>query len=122
MRVTLYDVAHSRAGDKGTLNTVSLIPYDDSWYTTLRRVVTAERVGEHLGDRITPPVKRYELDGLHTLLFICRRRPGDSVTTSLYLDAHGKSLSSALLEMTVEVDDVIRPAPATPPPPERRGP
>jgi hypothetical protein len=105
MKVTLHDVAHSRAGDKGTLNTLSLIPYDERWYPVLRRAVTAERVGAHLGDRVTVPVTRYELDNLTTLLFVCRRMPGDSVTTSLHLDGHGKSLSSALLEMTVDIDD-----------------
>ena len=40
MKVTLYDIAHARTGDKGTLNTVSLIPYDEQWYPVLRQVVT----------------------------------------------------------------------------------
>ena len=48
---------------------------------------------------------RHELDALGTLLFVCRRPPGDSVTTSLHLDGHDKSLSSALLEMTLDIDD-----------------
>jgi hypothetical protein len=104
VRICLYDVAHSRAGDKGTLNTVSLIPYEEAWYPALRGAVTAERVGTHLADRITMPVTRYALDGLATLLFVCQRLPGDSVTTSLHLDGHGKSLSSALLELVVESD------------------
>jgi hypothetical protein len=105
VRVTLYDVAHSRAGDKGTLTTLSLIPYDERRYAALREAVTAARVEAHLSDRVTVPVTRYELDGLSTLLFVCPRLPGDSVTTSLHLDAHGKSLSSALLEMTVDIDN-----------------
>jgi hypothetical protein len=38
-----------------------------------------------------------------TLIFVCHRLPGDTVTTSLYRDTHGKTLSSRLLDMLVEV-------------------
>lgn len=103
MKVVLHDVAHARAGDKGTLNTVSLTPYDLENYPALVRAVTAERVAEHLADRIDAVVARYTMDNVSTLLFVCRRRPGDSVTTSLYADGHGKALSSALLELVVEL-------------------
>jgi hypothetical protein len=109
MRVALHEVAHSRAGDKGTLTTLSLIPYDERDYPALREAVTAESVEAHLSDRVTAPVTRFELDGLTTLLFVCPRLPGDSVTTSLHLDAHGKSLSSALLELAVDIDSINRP-------------
>ena len=44
----LYDIAHSRAGDKGNTLTLSLIPYDESNYEALCREATAERVKEHL--------------------------------------------------------------------------
>ena len=104
MTVTLYDIAHARSGDKGTLNTVSLIPYDERWYPVLRDVVTAELVAEHLQERYPGGVVRYEMENLSTLIFVCQRLPGDSVTTSLYLDAHAKSLSSALLELELEID------------------
>jgi hypothetical protein len=110
MKVTLYDIAHARTGDKGTLNTVSLIPYDEWWYPVLRQVVTARLVAEHLQERYPGGVVRYELENLSTLIFVCQRLPGDSVTTSLYLDAHAKSLSSALLELEIEIDAELVPS------------
>ncbi len=104
MQVRLHEVAHSRAGDKGTLVTLSLIPYRRHTYPELLREVTAERVREHLSHRISGTVTRHEMPNLPGLLFVCERSPRDTVTSSLYLDAHSKSLSSALLEMTVGID------------------
>jgi hypothetical protein len=101
MRVRLHDVAHARAGDKGTLNMLTLTPYDLECFPALARAVTAEVVAAHLAERFPGEVTRYELPNLRTLIFVCRRAAGDSVTTSLRLDAHGKSLSSALLELEV---------------------
>jgi len=103
VKVKLATVAHSRAGDKGVLVTLSLIPYDPGDYEPLCRVVTAERVREHLADRVDGEVVRHELPNLPALLFVCQRSTQDTVTASLYLDAHAKSLSSALLEMVIEL-------------------
>jgi hypothetical protein len=102
MTVRLARIAHSRAGDKGALLTLSLIPYDPDDYEWLRRVVTADRVREHLAGRVEGPVVRHEMPNLPALLFVCQRSTHDTVTASLLLDAHGKTLSSALLEMLIE--------------------
>ena len=105
MRVPLYEIAHSRAGDKGTLNTLSLIPYDKAWYPVLCEYALPEAVREHLSDRVVGRVTRYELPNLTALLFVCTRADDDSVTTSLHTDGHGKSMSSALLEMVLDVPE-----------------
>ncbi len=47
-------------------------------------------------------IRRYELPQLGALQFVCEHALDGGVTTSLALDAHGKSLSSALLEMEIE--------------------
>jgi hypothetical protein len=115
MRVRLYDVAHARAGDKGNLNTVALIAYDPAWYPVLCAEVTPERVAAHLADRVVGEVVRHRLDNVGALIFVCPRGGDDTVTTSLWLDAHGKALSSALLEMVVDVDEESAPSlPARP--------
>jgi hypothetical protein len=103
VKVALHDVAHSRSGDKGTLNTVSLIAYDERWYPVLCELVTPGLVRGHLGERFPGEVVRHRMDNLAALLFVCRRAPGDTVTTSLYLDAHAKGLSSELLELVIDV-------------------
>ena len=42
----LWDIAHSRTGDKGNISNVSLIAYDGKDYEMLKEKVTAERVKE----------------------------------------------------------------------------
>ena len=98
---TLRDVAHSRTGDKGDTSNISLIAYDATDYPLLVRWVTAARVKAHFGGIVKGDVVRYELPLLGALNFVLERAPGDSVTRTLALDAHGKSLSSALLEMEI---------------------
>ena len=55
-------------------------------------------------DRLPESVRRFELPGLYALQFVGERALGGGVTVSLGLDAHGKSLSSALLEMEIDAD------------------
>lgn len=96
----LCDIAHSRAGDKGVVVNISLIAFEPADYATLERYVTAERVRVHLAG-IAERVVRYELPHLGALNFVVWRAAGHSVTRTLALDAHGKSLSSALLSMEI---------------------
>jgi hypothetical protein len=82
---------------------VSLIAFDERHYSFLVAHVTAARVKEHLADLANGEVLRYELPNIHALNFVVHGVVGGGVTRTLALDAHGKSLSSALLEM--EFDD-----------------
>jgi hypothetical protein len=97
----LYEIAHSRAGDKGNISTLSLIPFDETDYETLCQKVTVEKVKEHLKDIVSGEIIRYELPNISALLFVCHNALLGGVTTSLGMDTHGKSLSFALLEMEV---------------------
>jgi len=104
MRKKLYELAHARAGDKGNTTILSLIAYRPEDFAALRRHVTPEAVKQHFAGIIKGSVTRYELPGLGALQFVGESALGGGVTTSLAIDAHGKSLSSALLEMQIEVD------------------
>jgi hypothetical protein len=97
----LYEIAHSRAGDKGNTLTLSLIPYDEADYKRLQEVVTVERVKDHLKEIVKGDITRYELPNIASLLFVCTDALQGGVTTSWGLDAHGKTLSFALLEMEI---------------------
>ena len=97
----LYNIAHSRAGDKGNTLTLSLIPYQETDYDMLCNQVTAERVKSHLKDVVAGEIIRYELPNIHSLLFVCQQALMGGVTTSLAMDTHGKALSYALLEMEI---------------------
>lgn len=98
----LYEIAHSRAGDKGNISTLSLIPFEETDYEMLCRTVTAEKVKEHLKNIVSGEVIRYEMPHIAALLFVCHDALLGGVTTSLAMDTHGKSLSYALLEMEIE--------------------
>ncbi|SOD89652.1 AtuA-related protein [Spirosoma fluviale] len=102
MTIKLYDIAHSRAGDKGNTLTLSLIPYKTEDYPLLRDQVTSEAVKQHLANIVAGDITRYELPNLPALQFVCQQALTGGVTTSLTMDTHGKSLSYALLEMSIE--------------------
>ena len=97
----LRTVAHSRAGDKGNLVNISVIAYRDDDYATIVERVTEDRVTELFRENIAGPVVRYCVPNLCALNFILHRRATDSVTRSLRLDAHGKSLSSLMLSLDI---------------------
>jgi hypothetical protein len=80
---------------------VSLIVFDSRHYPLIVRYVTADRVKAHFADLATGDVVRYELPRIGALNFVVHGIAGGGVTRSLALDAHGKSFSSALLEMDV---------------------
>ena len=97
----LHELAHCRAGDKGDTSILSLIAYRAEDYPLLKERVTADAVKRHLRDIVRGDIHRYELPQFGALQFVCEHALGGGVTTSLGLDAHGKSLSYALLEMVV---------------------
>ena len=97
----LHELAHCRAGDKGDTSILSLIAYRAEDFPLLAERVTVDAVKKHLQGIVLGDIRRYELPGLWALQFVCERSLSGGVTTSLGLDAHGKSLSYALLEMNV---------------------
>ena len=97
----LYEIAHSRAGDKGNISTLSLIPFDEKDFDWLCEEVTVEKVKTHLKDIVSGDIMRYEMPNVASLLFVCYDALLGGVTTSLAMDTHGKALSYALLEMEV---------------------
>ena len=99
----LHELAHCRAGDKGDTSILSLIAYRAEDYPLLAAQVTVEAVAAHLEGIVLGRIRRYELPALWALQFVCERSLGGGVTTSLALDAHGKSLSYALLEMEIPI-------------------
>jgi hypothetical protein len=103
MKQKLYDIAHSRAGDKGNTLTLSLIPYSEKDYELICKEATAEKVKEHLKELVQGEVTRYELPSIAALQFVCQQALSGGVTTSLAMDTHGKTLSYALLEMEIDV-------------------
>lgn len=102
MKRRLYEIAHGRAGDKGDTLMLSLIPYNEKDYELLLAKVTPERVKKHLKGIVNGEVIRYEVPNIYSLQFVCYQALLGGVTVSLGMDAHGKTLSYALLQMEID--------------------
>ncbi|MCS6817303.1 MAG: hypothetical protein N0A16_00685 [Blastocatellia bacterium] len=105
MKVPLYKLAYARSGDKGDMANIGLIAYKPEYYPLLVEHVTADRVKEHFRGICHGPVERFELPNLHALNFLLHGALGGGGTVSLRLDAQGKTLSTALLRMEIEVEE-----------------
>ena len=97
----LREIAHSRTGDKGNTSNISVIALDPKDYPLLVEHVTAARFAEHFAGIANGPVTRYEMPNVGALNFVLEGALGGGVTRALTLDAHGKSLSSLMLELEV---------------------
>lgn len=107
MKIQLIDIAHARSGDKGDTANVGLIALKDEYYPILVREVTAERVKQHFGEMVKGDVERFELPNLNALNFLLHGSLGGGGTLSLMTDAQGKTFSTALLRMYIDIPEEI---------------
>ncbi|HEX8400016.1 MAG TPA: hypothetical protein VF644_21480 [Pyrinomonadaceae bacterium] len=105
MKIELLKLAHARSGDKGDTANVGVIALKEEFYPLLVREVTAERVKEHFGSMVKGEVVRFELPNLGALNFLLHESLGGGGTLSLMTDAQGKTFSTALLRMKIEIAD-----------------
>lgn len=105
MKVQLTKLAHARSGDKGDTANVGLIALRDEFYPILVREVTAERVKQHFKGICRGDVERFELRNIGALNFLLHESLGGGGTLSLMTDAQGKTFSTALLRMEIEVSE-----------------
>jgi hypothetical protein len=98
----LHDIAIARSGDKGDRATLSVIALDPVLYPILEQVLTAQRVQSHFAAVVHGPVQRFALPHLGALHFVMDAALGGGVTRSLALDAHGKTLAAAVLEIDLD--------------------
>jgi len=105
MKVQLAKLAHARSGDKGDTANIGLIALREDLYPLLLREVTADRVKEHFRGICKGEVERFELPNLGALNFLLHESLGGGGTLSLMTDAQGKTFSTALLRMEIEVPD-----------------
>jgi hypothetical protein len=104
-KVKLVQIAHARSGDKGDTANVGLIALKPEFYPILVEQVTAERVKEHFRGICLGAVERFEIPNLGALNVLLHESLDGGGTLSLKTDAQGKTYSSALLRMEIDVDD-----------------
>jgi hypothetical protein len=106
-RVRLLELAHARSGDKGDTANVGVIALRPEFYPILVEQLTAERVRRHFEGICLGEVERFELPNLEAINFLLHNALGGGGTVSLKTDAQGKTLSTAILRMELDVPDEI---------------
>ncbi|KAL0412008.1 UNVERIFIED_CONTAM: hypothetical protein Slati_3790500 [Sesamum latifolium] len=116
-RIPLYDVAHSRAGDKGNHLNFSIIPHYPPDIERLKTIVKPEWVKEVLSPLLNPSsfpgskdierrdkwvnehvkVEIYEVKGINSLNVVVRNILDGGVNCSRRIDRHGKTISDVVL-------------------------
>lgn len=106
-KIQLLHLAHARSGDKGDTANVGVIALRPEFYPILVEQLTTERVKDHFRGICLGDVERFELPNLHALNFLLHESLGGGGTVSLKTDAQGKTLSTAMLRMEVEVPESV---------------
>ncbi len=100
--IPLRDIAFARSGDKGNSANVAVFARTPAAYVWLRENLTAARVEEYFRPLGVGVVTRYDVPNLAALNFILPHVLAGGGSRSLRIDAQGKTLGMALLEMPIE--------------------
>ncbi len=103
--IPLYRIARARSGDKGTGANIGVMVFSQYDYNLLRRELTAERVADFFRPMGVSGVERYELPNLLALNFVVR----GILSRGTKVDAQGKALGQAILEMPIPWPEAIGP-------------
>ena len=101
--IPLRQIAHARAGDKGNRSNISVFVYDNEHYSLLVDQLTAERLKQAFEALFKGKIRRYLLPQLYGLNFVLDEALEGGVNESLNLDSHGKSWSSLILSLEIEL-------------------
>lgn len=120
-KIPLYEVAHSRVGDKGNDMNFSIIPHFSQDIDRLQMIISPEWVKEVLSPLLNPSpfphpdailkrnkwveenvrVEIYEVKGIHSLNVVVRNILDSGVNCSRRIDRHGKTISDIILSQQV---------------------
>ncbi len=99
--VRVRQLAYSRSGDKGNTSNIGVIAYTAKAYEWLKAELTVEVVKEHFKEVSDGKVDRYELPNLLALNFVLHDVLGGGGSRSLRVDAQGKALGQAMLQLRI---------------------
>ncbi|MDB6094137.1 MAG: hypothetical protein JWM32_1699 [Verrucomicrobia bacterium] len=105
--IALREIARARSGDKGNSANIAVFGRTPAAYAWLRENLSAADVQSYFAKLGVGPVTRYEVDNLDALNFILPNVLGGGGSRSLRIDAQGKTLGMALLEMPVDAEAAL---------------
>jgi hypothetical protein len=100
--IPLRQIAFARSGDKGNSANVAVFGRTPAVYAWLREHLTGAVVEEYFRPLGVGQVVRYEVPNLEALNFVLPNVLGGGGSRSLRIDAQGKTLGMALLELQVD--------------------
>ena len=104
-QICLGEIAYARSGDKGAGANIGVIAFSPAGYEFLRKYVIAAHVERFFAAMNPGRVVRYELPNLGALNFVLPNILDGGGSVSLRVDAQGKALGQAILEMAMEVPE-----------------
>ena len=107
VRVPLIRLCLARSGDKGDTANIGVIARSATIYAWVLEHVTPAFVKRYFDDVCEGEVERFELPNLLAVNFLLHRSLGGGGTSSLLLDAQGKTYAQYLLAATVEVPESL---------------
>jgi hypothetical protein len=103
--IRLGAIGYARSGDKGSSANIGVIAHTPECYAVLAERLTAERVAEFFRPMGAPRVTRFELPNLGAFNFVLEGVLAGGGSRSLRIDAQGKALGQALLEIELQVPE-----------------
>jgi len=107
--IPLRDIAFARSGDKGGSANIAVFGRTAAAYRWLRRNLTEEVVMNYFRPLGPAAVRRYDVPNLEALNFVLAGVLAGGGSRSLRIDAQGKALAAALLELGVDYPGRGRP-------------
>jgi hypothetical protein len=101
--IPLREIAFARSGDKGSSANIAVFGRTPATYRWLHDHLTAAMVEEYFRPLGVGKVIRYDVPNLAALNFVLPNILAGGGSRSLRIDAQGKTLGMALLEMQVNV-------------------
>jgi len=105
VRVRLARLCLARSGDKGDTANIGVIGRSERIYAWMLDHLTPEFVKQYFGDLSRGPVERHLFPNLLAVNFLLHHSLGGGGTSSLLLDAQGKTYAQYLLAAEVEVPE-----------------
>ncbi len=103
--IRLREIGYARSGDKGSSANIGVIAHTPECYDVLLEHLTAARVEAFFRPMGVLRVTRFELPNLGALNFVLEGVLAGGGSRSLRVDAQGKALGQALLEIELEVPE-----------------
>ena len=105
--ISLRDIAYARSGDKGDSANIAVFGRTPAAYRWLRDHLTAKHVETYFQPLGVGPVTRYDVPNLEALNFVLTHVLAGGGSRSLRIDAQGKTLGMALLELPVDAPKTL---------------